>query len=83
MKRLLIIIVLFFIAGCGEITLSERQVWSDFFQSWSELSERNLDREWQYNQIQIVPVDRLRGPTPDDSTYWQEKYYRNKVLGRN
>lgn len=78
-KTSIIIVALFFIAGCGEMTYEDRLIWSQALRDSAQLQQQNLNTQWQYSQPQIVYPRQQQ----NNSTYWQEKYYQKKVLDSN
>ncbi len=68
----MILVVLLFAVGCGELTPEQRQIWSSAFRDVAEHQERQLDRMYYSRPgVYVTP------PRPQ-SNYWQEERARQQ-----
>ncbi len=74
MRKILLIIILAIavgvIAGCGNMTYEERVRWSQALRESNQALQQN---ELRNSQSQTPLIQQ------NNSTYWQERYYQNKM----
>ena len=77
MKKILIILaVILFVAGCGEMSYEQRRAWSDAFNEISIMQHQQNLAQMQYSQPQLGPTIY---PRQNNSNYYQEKLAQQQI----